>query len=175
MPGSIPALSPFRWRRSYVGRRRCFQFLQQHFHRLYKLWISTSGKRRGVFIHCDIRLNAVAFSEPGTVRIIHPKGRSCYTATVDQARGSRDPDQPAPRAGADQGPQTGLPEIIREGVASRTRPTVDQHDLGSKMSHRGTGPVFAVPHVPIDRKTVVKGKEEKVSVEIGGRRNIKKK
>src|SRR5207237_848969 len=72
----------------------------------FQLRIAALGERRGILGHLDIGLHAVAFGEPLTLRIEHPERRDRDVPAIGQRRRAAYPDQPSPRARANQRPQT---------------------------------------------------------------------
>ena len=85
------------------------------------------------------------------LRVVHAEGRHGDAAAVDERRRPADADEPAPRARADERAEPGLAEVEREGVAARSAPAVDQHDLGPAVRDRRPLPARAVAHGPVAR------------------------
>src|SRR5882672_2235438 len=101
-----------------------------------------------VFRYGDIGIHTMSFFEPGAVGIEHAEGGDGDITTVDERWRSADADEAAPGAGTDEGSQACFTEIIREGVAARAAPSIDQHNLWPEIASRGPAPVDAVTGGP---------------------------
>src|SRR5207244_6208170 len=81
---------------------------------------------------------------PLAPRAVEAPAGSGDEAAVEERRVAADPDQPAPRADADQRPEAGLAEEPRQGIAARAGHLVDDHDLRSVDPLRGLHHVLAL-------------------------------
>src|SRR5437899_604093 len=91
----------------------------------------------------------MTFNDPFAFRAVDAESRNGDAAAINQGRSAGDPNQSAPRAGANEGAETRLLEIEREAISARTAPAVNQHGLRARIGDLRPGPILAIAHAPI--------------------------
>src|SRR5215475_12568194 len=77
----------------------------------------------------DIRSDAFVFNCPLSGQVIKCQARSGDSAAVNGSRNAEGSYQTTPGASAHERSELSQPEIVRQGIAARTRRFVNDHDL----------------------------------------------
>src|SRR5260221_4664692 len=120
-----------------------------------QLGVNSFCHRREVFLHGNVGVYSMTFLEPGSIEVIHPESGNRDVTAIHEIGYAADTDQPAPGAGADQGPQSCLAEVVRKSIATRSAPAIDQHHFRSIVGILRPGPGLAVADRPIHERRAV--------------------
>ena len=161
-------LSPSVRRRHSPLVRRALRVRRHLPHGLHHFIDRPFELRIGAFGLCRIFVHANVGSTPWPSANHWPFGsyiRKVGTVTPPpsiRSGDTADPDEPSPRARADERPESRLAEVERESVAARSAPSVDQHHLGSAVSHGRPLLTGAVAHAPVAQERTVQELDEAV-------------
>src|SRR5579875_564226 len=127
----------------------CLQSCECSLHSPLKLWIVTGGDRLRIHIDLDIGRNTVILYRPLARRTEETETGRCHAAAVHQSGITRNADQPAPGALANQRTEFRIAEIPRHRVAARTREFIDEHHFGSENGAAGRAIDGSIARRPI--------------------------